>query len=341
MDLSTEFEHTIDGMEWRDVLGTVPEMIDEILVDTPNPPPLPPFCAGQGFNTYPQGVERLSKRYPLGATPHSVEQPVMTALGCEGEQAAPVSYQEPLHNPTLMHSDQLDNQKVFHSKRECNVVPVVWLPEGMHQNLAPVGVLNCENQQDEDRPYIKKPLNAFMLFRKEHISNVMDEQESCHSAAANIILGQRWKGLSKEEQAKYYKEAEKERLLHAQRYPNWSSKDNYGIKKKKKRKAPTRPEATASKPKEVVHQTKNPCLIPAQTAAMKPSTSQTGVIEAPHTQAAVTESSTSMIVLVLKAHHTQREETEPSTSCTVTVELSHGGSSDCICLCHLSPATGE
>ncbi|XP_070820044.1 interleukin-6 receptor subunit beta [Chaetodon trifascialis] len=36
-----------------------------------------------------------------------------------------------------------------------------------------------------------------------------------------------WKSLSMEEQAKYYRQAESEQLLHAQRHPEWTSGENY------------------------------------------------------------------------------------------------------------------
>ena len=56
------------------------------------------------------------------------------------------------------------------------------------------------------------------------------------SAAINQILGRRWHGLSREEQAKYYEKAREERQKHMALYPNWNARDNYGMMKKKKRK---------------------------------------------------------------------------------------------------------
>ena len=45
-----------------------------------------------------------------------------------------------------------------------------------------------------------------------------------------------WHALSKEEQAKYYDMARRERQIHMQMYPGWNARDNYGMMKKKKRK---------------------------------------------------------------------------------------------------------
>uniref|UniRef100_A0A2R8MX90 Lymphoid enhancer-binding factor 1 n=1 Tax=Callithrix jacchus TaxID=9483 RepID=A0A2R8MX90_CALJA len=86
-------------------------------------------------------------------------------------------------------------------------------------------------EQEPKRPHIKKPLNAFMLYMKEMRANVVAECTLKESAAINQILGRRWHALSREEQAKYYELARKERQLHMQLYPGWSARDNYtGLK---------------------------------------------------------------------------------------------------------------
>ncbi|XP_051906669.1 transcription factor 7-like 1-B isoform X2 [Hippocampus zosterae] len=83
--------------------------------------------------------------------------------------------------------------------------------------------------------HIKKPLNAFMLFMRDERPKVVAQCQVKESATINQILGQRWHSLSKDEQAKYYELARKERLLHSQLYPGWSARDNYGKKKKRKK----------------------------------------------------------------------------------------------------------
>ena len=120
------------------------------------------------------------------------------------------------------------------------------------------------------KSHIKKPLNAFMLYMKEMRPQIVAECTLKESAAINQILGRRvsdkfivgiqfslrkkelcrhiqncsheiiiflqWHGLSREEQAKYYDQARKERQLHMQMYPGWSARDNYAQNKKKSRK---------------------------------------------------------------------------------------------------------
>ena len=48
-------------------------------------------------------------------------------------------------------------------------------------------------------------------------------------------LPPQWHALTRDEQAKYYEMARKERQLHMQMYPGWSSRQNYSQGKKKKR----------------------------------------------------------------------------------------------------------
>uniref|UniRef100_A0A669D341 Transcription factor 7 like 2 n=2 Tax=Oreochromis TaxID=8139 RepID=A0A669D341_ORENI len=82
-------------------------------------------------------------------------------------------------------------------------------------------------EEKKKEVHIKKPLNAFMLYMKEMRAKVVAECTLKESAAINQILGRRWHALSREEQAKYYELARKERQLHMQLYPGWSARDNY------------------------------------------------------------------------------------------------------------------
>ncbi len=93
-----------------------------------------------------------------------------------------------------------------------------------------------ENEKKSKGPHIKKPLNAFMLFMKEQRAKVVSECTLRESAAINQILGRKWHELERSDQAKYYEMARQERLKHLQLYPGWSARDNYGIKKKRRRK---------------------------------------------------------------------------------------------------------
>ncbi|XP_061596504.1 transcription factor 7 isoform X6 [Cololabis saira] len=87
--------------------------------------------------------------------------------------------------------------------------------------------METKREKEPKKPVIKKPLNAFMLYMKEMRAKVIAECTLKESAAINQILGRRWHALTREEQAKYYELARKERQLHMQLYPTWSARDNY------------------------------------------------------------------------------------------------------------------
>ncbi|XP_075907325.1 transcription factor 7-like [Nelusetta ayraudi] len=78
-----------------------------------------------------------------------------------------------------------------------------------------------------DLPYIKKPMNAFMIFRKVQRKKVMEDLKIRDSAAVNAVLGKMRRSLSKEEQDGYYEKAKVEKELHSQQHPGWSATFNY------------------------------------------------------------------------------------------------------------------
>uniref|UniRef100_A0A1I8HN18 HMG box domain-containing protein n=1 Tax=Macrostomum lignano TaxID=282301 RepID=A0A1I8HN18_9PLAT len=83
-------------------------------------------------------------------------------------------------------------------------------------------------QQQQPKQRIKKPLNAFMLYMRDHRAAVAAEHSLRESAEINRLLGRQWQSLSRQEQAKYYHLAQLEKERHCRLHPNWSAKDNYG-----------------------------------------------------------------------------------------------------------------
>ncbi|TNN37406.1 Transcription factor 7-like 1 [Liparis tanakae] len=89
-------------------------------------------------------------------------------------------------------------------------------------------------QQQRVGPYVKKPPNAFMMFMKEQRPNYAAQMRG-GAAVVNGLLGQKWKSLSEDEQAKYYRQADVQKRLHAQCHPDWTPGNNYGVKRKRDR----------------------------------------------------------------------------------------------------------
>ncbi|XP_030581924.1 transcription factor 7-like 1-B [Archocentrus centrarchus] len=203
-------------------LLSIPEHRDPLL---PAPQPLEPVCHYSDPHTGPQG-DQISPDSPPSTDVNLLYQRPVNGVPTAAAAAATV----PLAAPSNTSSN------------------VLRIPDRMMQNLRPAGVLKRkrDEQQDEDRPYIKKPPNAFMLFLKEQRAKVKAELNINRNEAVNAAVGERWKSLSEDQQAKYYKQAEEERMLHAQQHPEWSPKDNYGKKKRVQRS--TCSTASASKP---------------------------------------------------------------------------------------------
>ncbi|XP_033845731.1 transcription factor 7-like 1-A [Periophthalmus magnuspinnatus] len=141
------------------------------------------------------------------------------------------------------------------------IVPTVKQEPGVCSQPGKPVVEPQTEKEDEKKPHIKKPLNAFMLYMRDERPKVVAQCQVKESATINQILGQRWHSLSKEEQSKYYEMARKERLIHSKLYPGWSARDNYGKRKKRKRaKSETQIEVpSAGSAEDFSPQPKRPC----------------------------------------------------------------------------------
>ncbi|XDV39417.1 hypothetical protein PO909_008667 [Leuciscus waleckii] len=176
---------------YRQLLG-LHGLVCDLYIDRPNQPVYPlPSC---GFRQSYSSSLQSSSSYPRFS--HSLMlQSGMHATGIPHPAIVPSSGKQ--------EHDQFD-RNMYHKSH----------PDG-------------KREKEPKKPVIKKPLNAFMLYMKEMRAKVIAECTLKESAAINQILGRRWHALTREEQAKYYELARKERQLHMQLYPSWSARDNY------------------------------------------------------------------------------------------------------------------
>ncbi|XP_043358976.1 transcription factor 7-like 1 isoform X1 [Dermochelys coriacea] len=166
------------------------------------------------------------------------------------------------------------------------VSPIV-KQEPTQASMSPGGNLKSPasvKKEEEKKPHIKKPLNAFMLYMKEMRAKVVAECTLKESAAINQILGRRWHSLSREEQAKYYELARKERQLHSQLYPTWSARDNYGKKKKRKREKQPQQQIQDTE-SSLASKSKKPCVqyLPIEKPCDSPASSHGSMLDSPAT----------------------------------------------------------
>ncbi|XP_030602913.1 transcription factor 7-like 1 isoform X1 [Archocentrus centrarchus] len=273
MYIRQETEQHVEWMEREGCHSNLEDILLNLLEQSPNPPPAPSSPAGPpqpAAVSLPGGFGGWTI---LGVGPPVTEQQVPPIAAPYTMVPAHLSTQP----GTVSQGQNLLNQWPANGVLTAAAVPpaapsdpcsrVLQIPDSMTQYLHPIGVLNgvlvCdfaappintpspkkrkrhEHQDDEDRVYVKKPPNAFMLFLNEERPKVKAELINSSSAAVNAVVGERWKSLPKAQQAKYYEQAEEERMLHAQQHPQWSSKDNYAKKRRRIRRSAC---STASAP---------------------------------------------------------------------------------------------
>ncbi|XP_071605514.1 transcription factor 7-like 2 isoform X9 [Heliangelus exortis] len=264
----------------------------------PHPPdispyyPLSPGTVGQiphplGWLVPQQG----QPVYPI--TTGGFRHPYPTALTVNASMSSFLSSRFPPHMVPPHHS--LHTTGIPHPaivtptvKQESSQSDVGSLHSSKHQD--------SKKEEEKKKPHIKKPLNAFMLYMKEMRAKVVAECTLKESAAINQILGRRWHALSREEQAKYYELARKERQLHMQLYPGWSARDNYG--KKKKRKRDKQPGETNGKKKKCVR------YIQGEGSCVSPPSSDGSLLDSP-------PSSPAMLSSPSRDSKPQTEQTQP------------------------------
>ncbi|KAM9611906.1 transcription factor 7-like 2 isoform X14 [Buteo buteo] len=268
----------------------------------PHPPdispyyPLSPGTVGQiphplGWLVPQQG----QPVYPI--TTGGFRHPYPTALTVNASMSSFLSSRFPPHMVPPHHS--LHTTGIPHPaivtptvKQESSQSDVGSLHSSKHQD--------SKKEEEKKKPHIKKPLNAFMLYMKEMRAKVVAECTLKESAAINQILGRRWHALSREEQAKYYELARKERQLHMQLYPGWSARDNYvgSYGKKKKRKRDKQPGETNGKKKKCVR------YIQGEGSCVSPPSSDGSLLDSP-------PSSPAMLASPSRDSKPQTEQTQP------------------------------
>lgn len=220
-------------------------------------PCYPMSPGGMAQIPHPLGWLPGQPMYPLGAGGFSP-----AALAMNASMSSLVSGNFP---PRLVQTPQ---SSIPHPA----IVPTVKQEPGVSSQQTKPVVEPQTHKEDEKRPHIKKPLNAFMLYMRDERPKVVAQCQVKESATINQILGQRWHSLSKEEQSKYYEMARKERLIHSKLYPGWSARDNYGKRKKRKRaKSETQCEASlADSAEDFSPQPKRSCGPPDSEETLSP-----------------------------------------------------------------------
>ncbi|XP_061615045.1 uncharacterized protein LOC133470567 isoform X2 [Phyllopteryx taeniolatus] len=182
------------------------------------------------------------------------------------QQIRPPVHLNSFHNHSqqqLSHQWPVQNVLGPHPQQMMRAPSGMMMTPGAPQ-MVPVGFINTRKTEHvRERPYIKKPPNAFMLFANKYREVVTMQLEKRDSASVHVALGKMWKLLPQADRDKYYEEADAQKRRHAQLYPRWSTCENYG-KRRKRRKSKVHASVSKDTPDTEGPHTNSMCLSTVQ-----------------------------------------------------------------------------